>query len=131
SGGKNRVSSADWPAARTEPEVPSFARIPSSPKLDHIGEQLLSSNGIRSVKQVIVDLYSEQPVGYEMLCRGPSGPFESPLHFFRVSLEQNILTPVDLRCLQACVQGANSLDGMRIHLNMFPSTMLATPTTRL
>lgn len=121
--GKNRVSSGQFPRVRTTRA--------SRPPLAEVGDQLLGQPGIRAFTHDIVRLSDELSVGCEMLARGPHGPFESPLHFFRASLEANILTAVDLRCLQTCIETGRASRAERIHLNVFPSTLLATPLGRL
>lgn len=45
----------------------------------------------------IFHLSDEKVVGYEILSRGPAGAFEMPDDLFRVSVEHNLLTLVDLR----------------------------------
>ncbi len=71
-------------------------------------------------------------VGHEMLSRGPEGPLEIPDVFFQMSAERQILTEVDLHCLQRCLTAANSLPpGLWIHVNLYPSTIIEMPPERL
>jgi diguanylate cyclase len=95
-------------------------------------DKLCCGDGIHSVKQEIVRLSDEAVIGWEMLSRGPEGPFESPYDFFRLSLEKRVLNLVDMRCVQICISAsqAQRLSG-RIHVNLFPSTILDTPPDRL
>ncbi len=93
-------------------------------------EQLLRQGTLRTLHQRIVRLADEVEVGQEILCRGPLGPFESPMDFFRLSAEQNMLTSVDFRCLQACLASAATVKGMA-HINLFPSTILAVSPEQL
>ena len=51
----------------------------------------------------IYKLANEEIVGHEILSRGPAGAFEMPDDLFRVSVEYNLLTIVDLRCLKTCL----------------------------
>jgi EAL domain-containing protein (putative c-di-GMP-specific phosphodiesterase class I) len=71
-------------------------------------------------------------VVHEMLTRGPPGIFEMPRDFFRVALERNIRTQVDLHCMEACIRAAPELPRLsRCHVNVFPSTLLAVPANRI
>ena len=124
SGGKNKVSLArDQGLERAEDDQPT----PKS-----IVAQLCDSSQFRTVYQPIMDLNSEQIAGYEVLTRGPDGAFESPADFFRICIENNILTTVDLQCLQLCLEDAPNVGrNMRLHVNLFPSTLLETPVENL
>lgn len=97
-----------------------------------IVDQLCRGEGLRCVKQEIVRLSDEEVVGWEMLSRGPHGPFESPYDFFRLSVEKSVLNLVDQRCVQVCLVSAQEqeLKG-RIHVNLFPSTILDMPIDQL
>jgi len=118
--GKNRVSSREAKGAA------------AGPSLSQVVEELQLGSSFRAVKQAIVSLSDEAVVGWEFLSRGPRGSFEMPYDFFRVALERNILTLVDLHCLRACIKSSRSLPaGMNCHVNLLPSTMLSTPEERL
>ena len=119
--GKNSISSGSYPTIKLNRD---------SGLQDSVSEMLLGVNGIRALSQPIVHLDDESEVAHEMLCRGPQGPFESPKDFFRYSIEQNILTAVDLRCLQVSLVHSTALQS-KIHVNLFPSTILATPPSLL
>jgi EAL domain-containing protein (putative c-di-GMP-specific phosphodiesterase class I) len=55
-----------------------------------------------------------------------------PEDFFRLCMEENILTLVDHRCFKNCVAASLSLPkGIRRHLNLFPSTILDIPPQHL
>lgn len=82
----------------------------------------------------ILHLADEKVVGYEILSRGPKGAFEMPDDLFRVSVEHNLLTIVDLRCIKTCL--AASVDPKfdqtaTFHVNLFPSSIMDTPIERL
>jgi EAL domain-containing protein (putative c-di-GMP-specific phosphodiesterase class I) len=86
----------------------------------------------RAVKHPIMRLGDEVKVGYELLIRGPKGPFQMPYDFFRIAIENNILTRVDLLCLKTVIAAAERLErGSRFDVNLFPSTMIDTPIERL
>ena len=114
-GGKNRVSTADL----TKDEEPE--RTPLT--------QLLSgAENFRPFKQPIVRLADGSVVASEMYCLGPAGPFEMPENYFRLALEQNQLTSVDLKCLRTLLNAARrSEKGKRVHLNVYPGTLLDIP----
>jgi diguanylate cyclase (GGDEF)-like protein len=97
-------------------------------------ETLLDQNSFRVVYQPVVALATEKIIGYEALTRGPDGAFESPADFFRLCVEHNILTAVDLQCLKLCLANTASrhtAPNLRVHVNLFPSTLLETPIEKL
>jgi len=119
--GKNKVSVARDGASDEE-----------NPVARDIVDVLCDSSAFRTVFQPIIDLSTEQVSGYEILSRGPDGAFESPADFFRVCVENNILTTVDLACVKLCIAATNGVkQNMRFHLNIFPSTLLDTPIEQL
>ncbi|MBU6451318.1 MAG: bifunctional diguanylate cyclase/phosphodiesterase [Cyanobacteria bacterium REEB67] len=122
--GKNKVTLArEAPSASGEYE----ALTPRS-----IVEQLTDVTSFRTVYQPIIDLSSEEITGYEALTRGPDGAFESPGDFFRLCIENDILTTVDLQCLKLSLADIPTMAGpMRFHVNLFPSTLLETPIANL
>lgn len=126
SGGKNRVSLT----RETGHDVERSAGEELTPK--GIVELLCDSTQFRTVYQPIVELGTERVAGYEALTRGPDGSFESPSDFFRVCVENNILTTVDLQCLKLSLDEVPKLGhNMRLHVNIFPSTLLETPVENL
>ncbi|MCC7531931.1 MAG: EAL domain-containing protein, partial [Candidatus Melainabacteria bacterium] len=119
--GKNKVSVARDGASEDE-----------SPITRDIVDVLCDASAFRTVFQPIIDLSTEQVSGYEILSRGPDGAFESPADFFRVCVENNILTTVDLSCVKMCIAATTGVkQNMRFHLNIFPSTLLDTPIEQL
>ena len=93
--GKNRVSSGEKHRILTGN---------SSDALGELMDKLRQGDCFRAVSMPIYDLRDETIVAYEMLSRGPAGPFEMPDDLFRVSVEHNLLTAVDLRCLRTCLK---------------------------
>ncbi len=102
------------------------------------GEQLLQavvagSAPIRIVGQPIHRTGDGRAVAYEMLSRFPSEDGMGPLGMFRLAVDSQVLTPVDLRCLtEATAFAAGISHEVSIHVNLFPSTLLNThPATLL
>lgn len=121
--GKNRVCDAATIASRADGD-PDL--------LTSVTDALRQGKEFRTVCQPIYCLADEQPVGYELLARGPVGIFEMPNVFFRICLEKKILTLVDCWCLKASILATQSLpQNARFHLNLFPSTLLEVPPGRL
>ncbi len=123
--GKNRVSAGELhkPGLNSNKEA-----------LAELTETLRQGDCFRAVSMPIYDLENEDIVGYELLSRGPAGAFEMPDDLFRVSVEYNLLTIVDLRCLKTCLQAITDpkfIRPSRFHLNLFPSTIIDTPIERL
>jgi len=118
--GKNRISLARESTAEED-----------SPAARDIVEVLCDGSHFRTVFQPVVDLSTEQIAGYEVFTRGPDGAFESPADFFRICVENNVLTTVDILCAKLCISSvANIQNNMRFHMNIFPSTLLDTPIER-
>ena len=86
----------------------------------------------RTVYLPLVRLDSREVVGFEVLTRGPDGAFESPADLFRLCVENDVLTEVDLACLRLGLDKSSIVgEEMRIHFNLFPSTILETPVEDL
>ncbi|MBX9667406.1 MAG: bifunctional diguanylate cyclase/phosphodiesterase, partial [Candidatus Obscuribacterales bacterium] len=124
--GKNRVSSGEKHKPQGQPDRDA---------LDELTERLRKGDCFRAVSMPILHLSDEKLVGYEILSRGPEGAFEMPVDLFRVSVEYNLLTIVDLRCLKTCLTAASNdpkfNKNSRLHVNLFPSTIIDTPIDRL
>lgn len=119
--GKNRVSVARDGADEED-----------EPSTRDIVDMMCDASAFRSVFQPIIDLSSEKVAGYEILSRGPDGAFESPADFFRICVENNILTTVDIACVKMSIAATAGIrENMRFHLNIFPSTLIDTPIEQL
>jgi len=95
-------------------------------------QSLLYEGSLRVASQPILRLADQKVVSREMLIRGPEGAFQQPADLFRYCFEKDILTPVDLHCLKKCVTAAREFrDGLPIHVNLMPSTLMETPTDQL
>jgi diguanylate cyclase (GGDEF)-like protein len=94
--------------------------------------QMVDGSGLRALSQSIVQLSDESVVGYEMLTRGVKGPFEMPDVFFKLSMENEVLTRVDLACVKKALEISRKFDQkLTIHINMFPSTILSSSTRKI
>ncbi len=106
------------------PADPGLA-LPSAP-------DLLRADAIRVARQRIVSLASQSTSGCELLMRGTAGVLESPRAYFSSAEHHNVLVAADLLCLRRCVAAAMDLTAdVRVHLNIFPSTLLDTPISVL
>jgi diguanylate cyclase (GGDEF)-like protein len=123
--GKNRVSISEKDKKEHEPNREA---------LTDLTDLLRKGDCFRAVSMPIFKLDEEKVVGYEILSRGPSGAFEMPDDLFRISVENNLLTIVDLRCLKTCLASCvlpKYDQKARFHVNLFPSTIIDTPIDRL
>ena len=121
--GKNRVS---YGRTREETEEGYASQI------TNILSALRHQDQYRILKQPIFELATRLPVGYEFLSRFLSPGLEMPDDFFRLSLENNILTLVDSHCLRNCIAAGNGMSMQtKQHLNIFPSTMIDIPVRNL
>ncbi len=122
--GKNRVSEGLVAVSRNGQGI--------SQEASDIVDVLRKGECFRCAKHPIIRLSDEVQVGYELLIRGPIGPFQMPYDFFRIAIESNILTRVDLRCMKTCIAAAQYLErGSKFDVNIFPSTIIDTPIDRL
>jgi EAL domain-containing protein (putative c-di-GMP-specific phosphodiesterase class I) len=122
--GKNLISTTE--------EVSNKGGESTSASTDIIGGRLLQGDCLYAVYQPIFHLAEERVVGYEFLGRCTIENFEMPHQFLGFSLENNMLTHVDLQCLKISIATATALKfKARFHVNLFPSTMLATPVENL
>ncbi|MDX1643497.1 MAG: EAL domain-containing protein [Thermoanaerobaculia bacterium] len=94
--------------------------------------EVMSRNELGVFAQPIIGLGTDRAVGWEILVRGPEGPFCNPTELFRAARAQGNLVELDTQCLKACYQAAVEapLDGF-IHLNVLPSTLLEIPVDSL
>jgi EAL domain-containing protein (putative c-di-GMP-specific phosphodiesterase class I) len=82
--------------------------------------------------QPIYRLRDRVLVGHEFLSRSTVDVFEMPDAFFRLAVEANILSVVDLACLRSCVLAASRTPPLlRRHVNLFPSTAAEIPARQL
>ncbi len=121
--GKDRVTttSSDGDTTRLDSE-----------NLQSLLTEVLSRNELGVFAQPIIGLGTDRVVAWEILVRGPEGPFSSPTELFRAARAQGSLVQLDTQCLKACCQAAFEapLDGS-IHLNILPSTLLEVPIDSL
>ena len=122
-GGKNRLSCEYGDKAEAPGEGTS---------LENILAALRREQSYRVLKQPIFRLQNMQKVGYEFLSRFSLPGMEMPDDFFRVCLENNILTLVDRQCLKNSIQVGSALPkSYRRHFNLFPSTLIDIPVRNL
>ncbi len=103
---------------------------------DTLFEDILTALGreesYRVLKQPIFRLEGRERVGYEFLSRFSFPGMEMPDDFFRVCLENNMLTLADRQCLANSIRAGVSLPrGLRRHFNLFPSTLIDIPMRNL
>jgi len=121
--GKNTVSTMRETGVRL-PEESQVSEV--------IVEKLLREDCFYPVAQPIYRLSDRRLTGYELLTRSDIEDIKMPADLFRFTLENNILTHVDLKCLKNCIGVAGLFDdSLRLHVNLFPSTILATPIDSL
>lgn len=86
------------------------------------------------VQQPLVRLEDGEVVGWELLVRGPPGPYERPDDLFRLSREHDALVAVDRAALTLCARAAAAQGlprSQRVHLNLDPLTLLELPWSEL
>ncbi len=121
--GKNRVS-FDRQGGRLEQE--------DDDDLSGIMDALKTGKEYHVLKQPIQRLSDRQSVGYEFLSRFSVPGLELPDDFFRVCMENNLLTLVDSQCLKNCILAGSQMPvQFRRHINLFPSTIIDIPVRNL
>lgn len=114
--GKNRVSY----------QVPEEARERfNMPDPEHMTDLMRRGTDFFALKQPILRLADQGIVGYEFLSRLKNSGIHMPDEFFRIALENNMLTLVDHHCLRSCVSASAGLPPkMHRHINLFPATII-------
>ncbi len=75
--------------------------------------------------QDIRELHTMRQAAVEFLIRGPPGLFEQPDTLFRSAIEQQLLGVVDRACLRACLQATSAVTQPKVHVNVYPSTLIS------
>lgn len=115
--GKNRIS---YDAADQTGEA-----LPNISFAEDLTAALRRGTDFFALKQPIVDLSDLSVVGYEFLSRLKNGGVCMPDDFFKVALEQNMLTLVDHYCFRSCITAAAALaPSLHRHINLFPATII-------
>ncbi|HOW87099.1 MAG TPA: diguanylate cyclase [Candidatus Omnitrophota bacterium] len=121
--GKNKVSYQHPEETRNGPRPP---------EAEHVAELLRNGRDFFALKQPIFRLADQTVVGYEFLSRLKNSGIHMPDVFFRIAMENNILTLVDHHCFRSCVAAAATLPPkIRRHINLFPTTIIALATEEL
>ncbi|MBI4372395.1 MAG: diguanylate cyclase [Candidatus Omnitrophica bacterium] len=96
-------------------------------------EALRRNDKFHVFSQPIIRLSDDSKIGYELFSHlSINGVEMPPEDFFRLCLENNILTLVDHRCFQICTAAAKTFpSGVCRHLNLFPSTLINIPVQHL
>ncbi len=117
--GKNRVShpfSAEIDAASKQSDA------------EHMTELMRDGHDFFALKQPILRLADQSIVGYEFLSRLRNTDIHMPDEFFRIAIENNILTLVDHHCFRSCISAAAALPPEILrHINLFPATIVDFP----
>jgi len=104
----------------------------NTPVIMQMKESLLQDDCLFAAAQEIYRLQDNTLEGYELLVRCTIDVLKNPNDFLLFSLEHSILTHVDLRCLKTCIAATENLTpNLSYHINLFPSTIFATPMDRL
>lgn len=91
----------------------------------HITELMRRGSDFFAVKQPIMRLTDLSIIGYEFLSRLKNSCVHAPDEFFRVAMENNMLTLVDHHCFRSCISASASLPPLiHRHINLFPATII-------
>src|SRR5688572_25257987 len=83
---------------------------------------------LHAVKQPILRLEDNSVAAYEFLSRSSLPGASMPDDFLRASRENQTLESTDLRCLENCIAASLRVpNGVRRHLNLYPSTLATAP----
>jgi len=115
--GKNRITRA----GESDEEVQDVSGM--QPALMRLIED---EEALSVVAQPIVRLDGGGVHGVELLSRCVFLPSFMPQTFFRASMEEGLLTPLDQRCFGKCLEMCLEIpESMVCHINIYPSTLLA------
>ncbi len=104
---------------------------PAMSRNDRLREIIAHPEQLAVVRQTVSDLTNGKVVSYELMIRGPEG-FDNPADLFDVDGDQDLLREMDLRCLETCLDaGKHVPKRLRMHVNIFPSTLIQTPSEQL
>lgn len=121
--GKNRISYQLPEGAENHPEISDA---------EHMAELMRRGDDFFALKQPIRLLANQSVVGYEFLSRLKNSGVHMPDEFFRIAMENNMLTLVDHHCFRSCVSASAALPPkMRRHINLFPATIIDLAVTDL
>ncbi len=89
-------------------------------------QELILKESIRTVFHPIVDLITNEVMGYEALSRGPAGTeYENPYILFDVAAETELLFELDRLCRKKALQNAQDINpGHKLFMNCLPSAVL-------
>ena len=126
------ATGSDLERARRRARDPVSEREPPCATAQQLRDLLLEGR-LEARAQSLRDPRDGRTLGYEMLSRGPAGPFQSPTDLLRFSLEAGLLTITDLACLRTCLAATlpRRGDGLGYNVNLLPSTIVDTPAARL
>jgi EAL domain-containing protein (putative c-di-GMP-specific phosphodiesterase class I) len=69
--------------------------------------ELVRAQGVLAVYQPLVDLHSDETVGYEALARGPAGTrLERPVDLFAAAHAEGLEVEIERECQRAALEGA-------------------------
>ena len=97
-------------------------------------EEVLRTDGVRSVYQPIVDLATGRIAAYEALARGPVGPLQRPDYLFDAARAAGLLAELDEACRRAAFRGAlvhGLLAPLTLFVNVEPEVLDGAPLTDL
>lgn len=121
--GKNRVTRAGGAFYKHSRDLSERTRV---------SNELMGGKCFYSMGQPIQILSDREVVAWELSCRCTIADLETSDIFYGFSLENNILTSVDLQCLQTNVSTCLAMEKkLDFHFNIYPSTLLATPTENI
>jgi diguanylate cyclase (GGDEF)-like protein len=114
--GKNRISYQLPEGAESQAELSNS---------EHLAELMRRGDDFFALKQPIMRLADQSIIGYEFLSRLKNSGVHTPDEFFRVALENNMLTLVDHHCFRSCISASAALPPkMHRHINLFPATII-------
>jgi EAL domain-containing protein (putative c-di-GMP-specific phosphodiesterase class I) len=97
-------------------------RSTSSTRLSIV--ELIEHERVVSVYQPLVDLYSDEVVGYEALARGPAGThLERPVDLFAAARAADMEAEIELECQRAALEGTLEVGmapGQSLFMNFEP-----------
>ena len=122
--GKNRVA---YEELRLENRFMGDATLAEA-----LTKTLRNAESFIALKQPIMSLRDHNVIGYEFLSRLKMERAPMPDDFFRIAMENNMLTLVDHHCFRSCIAASTGLPPeIHRHINLFPATIIDIPPEEL
>jgi EAL domain-containing protein (putative c-di-GMP-specific phosphodiesterase class I) len=88
-------------------------------------QELIVKEEIKTIYQPVINIVTQEIIGYEALSRGPAGTeYENPFSLFNIAEEVGLLFELDRLCRRKAFVNAKGIKpGLKLFVNIFPATV--------